>query len=157
MISTALSLFIVDKLGRKPLLIYSIGGQVLPLIGLAFSDSTILSMVCVFLYVFAFGIGLGPVFWLYIPEVFPLQARAIGMGIITFSQYTLNAIFSATFLPLLSSLGYNVFLIYSGLSVIACFYIFAKTPETKGKTLEEIEAVWRQKAREKGVAMDKGA
>lgn len=149
-VSTAISLFIVDKLGRKTLLIYSIGGQVLPLIGLAlFSDYTIVSMICVFLYVFAFGIGLGPVFWLFIPEVFPLQARAIGMGFITFSQYTLNFIFSYTFPQLLSFIGNNVFFIYAVLSVIACIFIHYKAPETKGKTLEEIEGYWRRQAAEK--------
>lgn len=146
-ISTAISIFIVDKLGRKPLLLLSIGGQVLPLIGLAFSTSSIFSVICVFLYVFAFGIGLGPVFWLYIPEVFPLRARAIGMGVITFSQYLLNAVFSSAFPPVLEAIGNNVFLIFAALSVIACIFIHYKTPETKGKTLEEIEEYWYNRSK----------
>ncbi|GGE45691.1 putative metabolite transport protein YwtG [Pullulanibacillus camelliae] len=142
-VSTGASLFLVDKWGRRVLFLISLAGQILPMACLALFPHLLgLDIVCVFVYVFAFGVGLGPVFWLYVPEIFPLRARALGMGIITFSQYSMNFIFSLTFPDLLNAMGNNVFWIYSILSAIACIYIFYKVPETKGKSLEEIESFW---------------
>lgn len=145
-ISTLVSLPFVDKWGRKKLLMISLFGQIPSCIGMAiFADNAVIAVISLFLYVFSFGFGLGPVFWLYIPEIFPLRARAMGMGIITFSQYALNFIFALTFPMFLVSMGNNVFYIYALLSLIAIIYIKFKLIETKGKSLEEIEDYWIEK------------
>lgn len=149
-ISTLISLPLIDKLGRKNLLIYSMIGQIPACLGMTFfGGNAVLAIISLFVFVFAFGIGLGPVFWSYIPEIFPLRARALGMGVITFAQYALNFVFSLTFPMFLVWIGNNVFLLYALLSLVAIFYIHYKAIETKGKTLEEIENHWIEK--EKGV------
>ncbi|MCI1882962.1 MAG: sugar porter family MFS transporter [Sporolactobacillus sp.] len=144
-ISTFISLPFIDRLGRKVLLMLSLGGQVLPAIGLCiFSTNAAIAVICIFLYVFMFGIGLGPVFWSYVPEVLPLKARALGMGMITFSQYLLNFIFSLIFPIILQAIGINIFYFFAFLSFVAVFYIKSQVLETKGKSLESIEAYWEK-------------
>jgi sugar porter (SP) family MFS transporter len=144
-ISTFISLPFIDRLGRKVLLMLSLGGQVLPAIGLCiFSTNAAIAVICIFLYVFMFGIGLGPVFWSYVPEVLPLKARALGMGMITFTQYLLNFIFSLIFPIILQAIGINIFYFFAFLSFVAVFYIKSQVLETKGKSLESIEAYWEK-------------
>ncbi|MBU5266868.1 sugar porter family MFS transporter [Virgibacillus proomii] len=148
-LSTLISLPFIDRLGRKKMLMISLAGQVIPCLGLPlFSDNATIAVILIFFYVFMFGFGLGPVFWSYVPEILPLRARALGVGIITFTQYALNFIFSLSFPILLEWISINVFYIYGALSLIAVFYIHFKVLETKGKTLEEIEDYWIKKVGE---------
>ena len=93
-----------------------------------------------------FGFGLGPVFWSYVPEILPLKARALGMGVITFTQYLLNAVFSLVFPIILEQIGINIFYFFAALSAIAAWYIKKNVLETKGKSLEEIENYWETKS-----------
>lgn len=145
-VSTFLSLPFIDRLGRKKLLEISLGGQVPPAIALCiWSDNATIAIVAIFVYVFAFGFGLGPVFWSYVPEILPLKARALGMGVITFTQYLFNGILSLIFPMLLEALGINVFYIFAALSALAVFYIHKNVLETKGRTLEDIEHYWETK------------
>ena len=145
-VSTFLSLPFIDRLGRKKLLEISLGGQVPPAIALCiWSDNATIAIVAIFVYVFAFGFGLGPVFWSYVPEILPLKARALGMGVITFTQYLFNGILSVIFPMLLEALGINVFYIFAALSALAVFYIHKNVLETKGRTLEDIELYWETK------------
>lgn len=145
-VSTFLSLPFIDRLGRKKLLEISLGGQVPPAIALCiWSDNATIAIVAIFVYVFAFGFGLGPVLWSYVPEILPLKARALGMGVITFTQYLFNGILSLIFPMLLEALGINVFYIFAALSALAVFYIHKNVLETKGRTLEDIEHYWETK------------
>lgn len=145
-VSTFLSLPFIDRLGRKKLLEISLGGQVPPAIALCiWSDNATIAIVAIFVYVFAFGFGLGPVFWSYVPEILPLKARALGMGVITFTQYLFNGILSLIFPMLLEALGINVFYIFAALSALAVFYIHKNVLETKGRTLEDIGHYWETK------------
>ncbi|MDO5752507.1 sugar porter family MFS transporter [Arthrobacter sp.] len=145
-VSTAASLPLIDKLGRVKMLAISMAGQAVSMLGLwLFPDSGYLTVTAVFLYTFSFGFGLGPVFWLYVPEVLPLRMRAIGMGVITFTQYLFNAVFAQAFPSAMEKFGPLVFLVFAVLSMLAFIFVVRRVPETSGKSLEEIEEYWRSR------------
>lgn len=144
--STAISLPIIDRLGRVRLLAISMTGQFVTMLILwVLPSAGYVTIGAVFLYTFAFGFGLGPVFWLYVPEVLPLRMRAIGMGVITFLQYVLNAVFATSFPIAFDAWGPIVFLAFAMLSAVALGYVLMCVPETTGRSLEEVEAYWRRR------------
>ncbi|MDO1604931.1 sugar porter family MFS transporter [Lactobacillus sp. YT155] len=149
-VSTLISLPFIDRMGRKKLLEISLAGQAVPAVVLClWSTNATVAIVAIFLYVFMFGFGLGPVFWSYVPEILPLKARAMGMGVITFTQYLLNAVLSLIFPVILEMMGINVFYIFALLSLLGAWYIHEFVLETKGRTLEDIEKYWIEKADKK--------
>ena len=88
-----------------------------------------------------FAIGLGPVFWLLIAEIFPLAVRGRAMSLATVANWSFNLIVSATFLNLVGAVGSaGAFLVYAVLSLVALAFIAMMVPETKGRSLEQIEA-----------------
>jgi len=94
-------------------------------------------------YVGSFAIGLGPVFWLVLSEIYPLHIRGRAMSIGTAVNWSVNLIVALTFLTLTQVLGNAAtFWLYGIVSVGAWLFAFFLVPETKGKTLEEIEAHW---------------
>ncbi|WP_237195825.1 sugar porter family MFS transporter [Rothia nasimurium] len=139
-ISTAVSLPLIERMGRVKLLAISMAGQAVAMTVLwLFPESGWFTVGAVFAYTFAFGFGLGPVFWLYVPEILPLKMRAIGMGVITFTQYLFNAIFANMVPTWMTQFGSLTFLAFGVLSVVGVLYVIFLIPETTGKSLEEIE------------------
>ena len=152
-LSCLLSIFLLDRVGRRKLYIIGISGMIpsLALLGLCFyfKDAlgsslpffSVLSIVC---YIMFIAISLAPLGWLLISEVFPLEVRGVGMSIGSLSHWGFNAIISFTFLTLINSIGIaSTFWCYSLICVAGLVWGYYYIPETKGKSLEEIEKYWR--------------
>jgi SP family galactose:H+ symporter-like MFS transporter len=150
--SHIVAIFLVDHVGRRPLLLVGIAGQVVGLaaLGAAFHFKQLSSSVGDFavgslvVYVACFAFGLGPIFWLLISEIYPLAVRGAAMSAATVANWGMNLIVAVTFLTLVKFAGHSVtFWIYGAITIGAWLFIYKLVPETKGKTLEQIEAHWR--------------
>jgi SP family galactose:H+ symporter-like MFS transporter len=151
-LTTGLAAILLDRVGRRPLLLTGLAGMVagLGMLGLAFAlptPSAVLgraALVSVAVYVAAFAIGLGPVFWLLISEIYPLSARGAAMSLATMANWGANFVVAVTFLSLVNAIGRPAtFWLYGAVGAAAWIFAYALVPETKGRTLEEIEAHWR--------------
>lgn len=92
----------------------------------------------------AFAIGLGPVFWLLIAEIYPLKIRGLAMSMATSANWGVNLLVALTFLTLIQLLGRpGTFWLYGLVCVGAWIFAYRLVPETKGRSLEEIESHWR--------------
>jgi SP family galactose:H+ symporter-like MFS transporter len=152
---TIVAMRLIDRAGRRPLLLTGIAGMVvtLGLLGLVFRaanhTSTLawLAVISMMAYVASFAISLGPIFWLLISEIYPLKIRNSAEGMAATFNWGSNLVITLTFLTLVEQLGPSwTFWLY-GLSAVAAWifsYYFA--PETKGRTLEEIEEFWRMRS-----------
>jgi MFS family permease len=96
------------------------------------------------LYVGSFAVGLGPVFWLLISEIYPVKIRGLAMSIATVANWGANLFVALTFLTLVHVLGRpGTFWLYGLVGIGAWIFAYALVPETKGRSLEDIEAHWR--------------
>jgi MFS transporter, SP family, galactose:H+ symporter len=146
-IMTIVSIRLIDRLGRRQLLFWSLGGMALTLFVLAgafFAGASghlaWVAVGSVAAFVGFFAIGLGPVFWLLIAEIFPLALRGRAMSLATIANWSFNLIVSLTFLDLVVVFGTaGTFLVYAVLSLVALAFVGLLVPETKGRSLEEIE------------------
>ena len=145
---TVVAIWLIDKVGRKPLLYIGMAGMAISLgfLGFAFSLPTlssalkIIAVLSVMGYIASFAVSLGPIAWLIIAEIYPLKIRGRGMSLATASNWGFNLIVAATFLTLINKLGKpGAFWLYAILSVAGLIFTHLFVPETKGKTLEEIE------------------
>jgi MFS transporter, SP family, galactose:H+ symporter len=149
---TVVSMWLLDRMGRRPLLLIGIGAMVptLGALGLVFRNhaptetSAALAVISMMVYVAAFAIGLGPIFWLLISEIYPLRIRSSTEGLSAAFNWGSNLLVSLTFLTLVQGLGASrTFWLYGLLAVGAWIFSYYLVPETKGRTLEEIETFWR--------------
>jgi sugar porter (SP) family MFS transporter len=150
-LSTILSLFLVDRLGRRALLIGGIVGMIVTLaaMGIIFAIGPTHAgwfvLVCLLVYIISFAIGMGPVFWLMTSELFPNRLRGSGASISSLFNWAANLAVSITFLTLINVAGKpGTFWIYAFLGVLAFIFCWVLVPETKGKTLEQIERYWKK-------------
>jgi SP family galactose:H+ symporter-like MFS transporter len=149
---TVVALLLLDRLGRRVLLLIGLAGMSgsLILLGIVFflpallSQAGTLAVVSLMAYVAFFAIGLGPVFWLLISEIYPLKVRGLAMSIVTDVNWGANLIIALTFLTLVQLLGFSsTFWIYAAVGIGALIFTYLYVPETKHRTLEEIEEHWR--------------
>ncbi|KAK2586883.1 hypothetical protein KPH14_009820 [Odynerus spinipes] len=149
---TVVSLILVEKAGRKTLLLVGFGGMfvvtTLLTICLIFSESSrpaaYCSVVLVILFVVLFATGPGSIPWFLVSELFNQSSRPAATSIAIAINWTANFVVSIGFLPLQEILGPYVFVIFAALQAFFTLFIFKKVPETKNKTTEEIAAMFRQ-------------
>jgi SP family galactose:H+ symporter-like MFS transporter len=151
-IFTVAAMQLIDRVGRRPLLLVSLAGMALSLfvLGLAFALPQLsgslgwIAVASLMAYVASFAIGLGPVFWLILSEIYPLRLRGRAMSIGTITNWGANLVVALSFLTLTQVLGKSfTFWLYGLVTIGAWFFAFFLVPETMGKSLEAIEAQWR--------------
>ncbi|KAF8669390.1 hypothetical protein HU200_051736 [Digitaria exilis] len=143
--------FLLDKVGRRPLLLTSTGGMIISLVGLGTGLTVVghhpdakvpwavaLCILSVLAYVSFFSIGLGPMTSVYTSEIFPLRVRALGFAVGVASNRVTSGVISMTFLSLSKAITIGgSFFLYSGIAALAWVFFFTYLPETRGLTLEE--------------------
>jgi sugar porter (SP) family MFS transporter len=148
-IFTLVAVLLLDRLGRRVFLLAGTAGCVVSLavLGLFFEVGWLqdhanwLALVCLIVYIASFAVGLGPVFWLMISEIFPLRVRGAAMSACTVANWSFNFLVSFTFLSLVGAISRSgVFWLYAVIGIVALVFFAVRVPETKGRTLEEIES-----------------
>ncbi|MBU0881425.1 MAG: sugar porter family MFS transporter, partial [Candidatus Omnitrophica bacterium] len=145
---TIVAIWFIDRIGRKPLLYIGMTGMAISLgiLGLAFympqmaEALKMLTVLSVVLYIASFAISLGPIFWLIISEIYPLGVRGRAMSIATLANWGFNLVVASTFLTFIDKLGKaGTFWLYAVICVTGLIFCYLYVPETKGRSLEDIE------------------
>ncbi|MFG6428087.1 D-xylose transporter XylE [Lepagella muris] len=155
---TLVAVFTVEKLGRKPLLIWGSFGMAIGAFGVAISNIVevhpLMPVISIMVYSAAFMFSWGPICWVLISEIFPNTIRSAAVAIAVAFQWIFNFIVSSTFVPMYNmragdmgeSFGHVfVYALYGAICILAAWFVYALVPETKGKTLEEMSALWRNR------------
>lgn len=148
---TLVGLWLVDKAGRRALLLISLSGMALSLavLGTTFmafaAEAGVVSIVSLLVYIASFAVGLGMVPWLIISEIYPLGIRGRAMGVAIFANWAANYVVALTFLPLIQALGAGgAYLLFTFICLLGIWFSWKKVPETRGKTFDEIQQFWHK-------------
>jgi len=146
---TIVAIWLLDKVGRRPLLLSGTAGMAvgMTITALSFLGGehlsgavAIVAVIGLLIYTGSFAIGLGPVFWLLIAEIYPLKIRGAAMSVASMANWAANFVVTISFLTLLSAIGgVGVFFLFGFLTLVALGYFWRRVPETKGRSLQEIE------------------
>jgi len=154
LVFTFVAMFTVDKFGRKPLLYIGSVGMIIGflLLGVTLQQENVgmLSLIGVLIFIASFALSMGPVVWVLLSEMFPNKIRSVAMSVAVAAQWAANYVVSQSFpmvmgsetnnsAPWNGSLPYFIFIAFI---LIIVFVTYKFIPETKGKTLEEIEGFW---------------
>ncbi|GER50529.1 major facilitator superfamily protein [Striga asiatica] len=146
LVMTGVAVLVVDRLGRRPLLLGGVSGITISLFLLGsyymyLDEVHAVAVAALLVYVGCYQLSFGPIGWLMISEIFPLRLRGRGLSIAVLINFGANALVTFAFSPLMELLGVAIlFFIFGGIAILSLIFIFFIIPETKGLTLEEIEA-----------------
>lgn len=145
LVMTGVAVVLVDKAGRRPLLLAGVGAIAATLFVLgwstASSSTALISVIALLLYVSAYQVSFGPISWLVVSEVFPARARSKMVGMATTLNFGSNALVAAALPTVQETIGQSAtFYAFGAIAVMALAFVAKGVPETAGKTLEEIEA-----------------
>jgi sugar porter (SP) family MFS transporter len=145
--ATIVGMSLIDRAGRKPLLMSAFAGMALSLVAVSaairFQAAGIVVLVFVLTYVACFAIGVGTGTWVMMAEICPTRVRGRAMSVATVCLWCGTLFVTLTFLSLVSVFtAPGAFLLYATVSIAAFLFVWRRVPETKGRTLEEIERWW---------------
>jgi sugar porter (SP) family MFS transporter len=147
---TIVAIRLLDRTGRRPLLLGGTTGMAIGMLVVAVTfavggshlngGTAYIAIAGLLLYTGSFAIGLGPVFWLLISEIYPVRIRGQAMSVATMANWGANFVVTISFLTLLSALGNaGTFFLFAGLSIVSLTYFQRQVPETKNRSLQDIE------------------
>ncbi|MGN6205105.1 sugar porter family MFS transporter [Humibacter sp.] len=145
---TIVAVLLLDRVGRRALLLIGTIGLTVSLavLGIYFAVPTLqhtagwLALICLIVYIAAFAIGLGPVFWLMISEIFPSGLRSKAMSVSTMTNWAANFVVAGSFLTLnMLITRQGTFFVYTAIGVASFLFFMFRVPETKGRSLEQIQ------------------
>jgi sugar porter (SP) family MFS transporter len=144
---TFVAIIFIDKAGRRTLYLIGSMGMCITLVMLAISFylkmEGIFTLICILLFIAFFASCIGPVFWTLVAEIFPNRIRGKALAFASFTQWIFNFLIVLLFPHFLASLGGTItFLFLAVMSFLQFLFTFLYVPETKGKSLEEIEQIW---------------
>ena len=152
---TLVAVFTVEKVGRKPLLIWGSIGMAIGAFGVALTfgnaSLSIVTMLSIMVYSASFMFSWGPICWVLIAEIFPNTIRGAAVAIAVAFQWIFNFLVSSTFVPMFNmhlQAGDNfghwfTYGFYGLMCVLAALFVWRLVPETKGKTLEDMTKLWK--------------
>ncbi|MDF1547550.1 MAG: D-xylose transporter XylE [Bacteroidales bacterium] len=148
-IFTVLAIMTVDKWGRKPLLMVGSIGMAIGMFAigtLAFLKIIgISTLVFIIIYTASFMMSWGPICWVLISEIFPNKIRGRAVAVAVAAQWAANYFISSTYPAMMEFSSGFTYCFYGAMSLLSFLFVWKMVPETKGKTLEEIESLWTKK------------
>jgi sugar porter (SP) family MFS transporter len=146
--ATLLGMYLIDRVGRKPLMMSAFAGMTVSLVGMAaaihLEASALAVLILVLVYVACFAVGIGTGTWVLMSEICPTRVRGRAMSIATLFLWCGTLLVTLTFLSLVRILtAPGAFLLYAVICIAAFLFVKLAIPETKGRSLEEIESWWQ--------------
>lgn len=149
-IFTVVAILTVDKWGRKPLLMVGSVGMAVGMFAIGalsyFEIIGISTLVFIIIYTASFMMSWGPITWVLISEIFPNKIRGKAVAIAVAAQWASNYFISSTYPAMMEFSGAFTYSFYGVMSIISLLFVWKMVPETKGKTLEEMEHLWTKKS-----------
>ena len=158
MLATLIAIAWIDRLGRRPLLFAGLTGMAISLamVGISFvgfsntpTDPTsvtvggVITLVALVIFIASFAFSLGPITWTMIAEIFPNRVRGKAVSLATAVNWAAAFLVTQFFLSIVNAIGEaTTFFIFSALCVIAFIWAYFRVPETRGRSLEEIQELW---------------